>query len=126
MGGDALKISTFLMSLLLLYPENRWRMDVLRLNLAPYCHVSSHMWHSSKPPKNSNHTSCCHRCNVLLVIAMLTMCYSILSHATLMLFYHASMLTLHNSLMSHILWLTVKCTTTSITILTFDIHHSHG
>ena len=34
-----------------------------------------------------------------------TLCYSIMSHATLILYYHTSMLTLHTSLISHALWL---------------------
>ena len=33
-----------------------------------------------------------------------TLCYSIMSHATLILYYHAPMLTLHNSIISCALW----------------------
>ena len=42
---------------------------------------------------------------IIVTIAMLTLCYTIMSHATLVLFYHVSMLTLHNSLISRALWL---------------------
>ena len=50
-----------------------------------------------------SHTSHCHRC--IVIIAMLTLCYSTISHSTLILFHHTSMLTPHNSLISHTLWL---------------------
>jgi len=40
-----------------------------------------------------------HYCNVDFVF------FSIISHATLVLYYHASMLTLHTSLISRALWL---------------------
>ena len=54
------------------------------------------------------HTSYCHRhnhCYYRYYCKCYTSCYSKLSHATLMLFYRASMLTLHNSLISRALWL---------------------
>ena len=41
---------------------------------------------------------------ITVIIAMLTLRYSIVSHTTL-LFYHASMLTLHNSSIPRALWL---------------------
>ena len=34
----------------------------------------------------------------IVIIAMLILCYSIMSHAALIIFYHASILTLQNSL----------------------------
>ena len=37
---------------------------------------------------------------MIIVHAMLTLCYFIMSHATLILYYHTSMLTLHTSLIS--------------------------
>jgi hypothetical protein len=42
---------------------------------------------------------------VIIVIAMLTLCYCIMTLATLILFYPASMLTLQNTLVLHALWL---------------------
>ena len=42
---------------------------------------------------------------IIDIIAMLTLCYSIMLHATLVLFYHASMLAPQNSLISRALWL---------------------
>ena len=39
-------------------------------------------------------------------VATLTLCYSIMSHATLILFYHPYMLTIPNSSLSNALWLT--------------------
>ena len=39
---------------------------------------------------------------IIVIMATLTLKYSIMSHATLILFYHASMLTLQNS---YTLWL---------------------
>ena len=45
------------------------------------------------------------RMHHVVIIAMLISCYFIMSHATLIIFYHASMWTLHNSLTSRALWL---------------------
>ena len=46
---------------------------------------------------------------VIIVIvdidAVLTLCYSKMSHATLIFFYHTTILTLQNSLMPRALWL---------------------
>ena len=42
---------------------------------------------------------------IIVIVAMLTLRYSIMSHATLFIFYHASILKLHNSLISCALWL---------------------
>ena len=42
---------------------------------------------------------------IVVIIAMLTLCYSIISHTTLILFYQTSMLALQNSLISRALWL---------------------
>ena len=47
-----------------------------------------------------SHTSHCNHCHYCKVD-----CYIILSHATLILYYHTSMLTLLTSLLSHALWL---------------------
>ena len=44
----------------------------------------------------------------VFIVAMLILCYSIMSHATLVLFNHAFMLALHKSLISRALWLPHK------------------
>ena len=54
-------------------------------------------------------------------VAMLTLCYSIVSRATLLLLYHASMLTLHSSFMSHALWLPQSVILRSLEC--FKFHH---
>ena len=56
-------------------------------------------------PTTRSHTSRCHHCHIV-IIAMLTLCYSIMSHATLIPCYQASMLTLETSLILHALWFT--------------------
>ena len=56
-------------------------------------------WHQIKTPYNSGHTFTC------IMLSLLTLCFSIMSHATLVFFYHASLSTLRNSLMSSALWL---------------------
>lgn len=58
--------------------------------------------HQSNPPKHSNHTFAP---TTFVITAVLTFCYSIVSHATLFLDYHPALLTLHTSLMSRALWL---------------------
>jgi hypothetical protein len=45
---------------------------------------------------------------IVVILAMLILCYSIRSHATLILYYDASKLTLHTFLMSRVLWV-VTC-----------------
>ena len=68
--------------------------------------------HQSKPPKNLNHYVHTYHVVIMIVIviiALLTSCYSIISHVTLILFYHASILTLQNSLISHALWWPQAC-----------------
>jgi hypothetical protein len=42
---------------------------------------------------------------IIVIIAMLTLWYSIMLHVELISFYHAFMLTLQKSLTSHALWL---------------------
>ena len=41
----------------------------------------------------------------IVIIAMLTLCYSIMLYATLILFYYASVLTPQNPVISHVVWL---------------------
>ena len=41
----------------------------------------------------------------VVIIVMLALCYFIMSHATLILYYHTPMLTLQTFLMSRALWL---------------------
>ena len=99
------------MSRLLLYPKP-YGMDVLSLSLTPCYHISLLyiMGFDIKINHQRIQTTCSHAhthhvdINVIIVIiAMLTLCYSIMLHATLILLYHAFMLTLHNSLTSHAL-----------------------
>ena len=57
-------------------------------------------------PNNSNHTlTMMHHFVIVVIIATLTLCYSVMSHAKLILFYHTLMLTLQKSLISRALWL---------------------
>ena len=48
---------------------------------------------------------CMHHVLIIVIISMLTLCYFIISHATLIIYYQAFMLTLHTSLISCALWL---------------------
>ena len=107
-------ISTSLVSLLLLYFKP-WGTYVFSLSFTPLYHVTlpNIMGFDNKIQFQGNqitllHTSYCHRhnhCYYRYYCKCYTSCYSKLSHATLMLFYRASMLTLHNSLISRALWL---------------------
>ena len=65
-----------------------------------FCHLLNgqcmHMPHRVERPRIVDHTTplkCC------------TLCYSIVSHGTLILYYHTYMLTLQNSVISRALWL---------------------
>ena len=87
-----------------------WGMDVLNLNLTPYCHVSSHISHvlifkrttkEFRPHAQTHHIVII---VIVVIIAMPTLCHSIMSHATLIIFDHACMLTLQTYLGS------VQCT----------------
>jgi hypothetical protein len=49
-----------------------------------------------------------HHVVIIIMIVMLTLCYSVMSHATLILYYHASMLALHTFIISHVLWLHIQ------------------
>ena len=51
---------------------------------------------------------------IIIDIAILNLCYSITSHTTLILFYHASMLTLQYSLLLRALWLPQACSYKSL------------
>ena len=46
-----------------------------------------------------------HHVVIIVIIIVLPLCHSVMSHVTLILFHHASMFTLHNSLISRTLWL---------------------
>ena len=60
-------------------------------------------------PNNSNHTlTMLHHVVIVVIIAILTLCSSVMSHAILLPFYHAFMLTLRKSLISSALWLPHK------------------
>jgi hypothetical protein len=106
-----LYILTSVMSLPLLYPKG---MDVLISNLLPCCYISLPyiMGFEIKIIHQRTQTirwyaSCCHHCHYCNV--------DFLSHATLILYYHASMLTLQTSLISHAL------TTYVVTSIWFDV-----
>jgi hypothetical protein len=60
----------------------------------PIYHIFRHY-----PLEKSNYTYT-HRIVIIVIIVVLTLCYSMMSHATLILYYHASMLTLQTSLVS--------------------------
>ena len=51
---------------------------------------------------------------IIVDFAILNVCYSITLHTTLILFYHASMLTLQYSLLSRALWLPQVCSYKSL------------
>ncbi len=58
---------------------------------------------SNNSPKNPNHMLThivLSSLSFIVINPILTLCYSIMSHATLILRYHASMLTLHTSLIT--------------------------
>jgi hypothetical protein len=97
------------MFLYTLEPRDR---DELNLKLPPCYHISLPytMGFDLKVIHQRNQTTClhathCHHCHYSHFFSMLTLCYSILSHTTLVFYYHASMLTLHTSLISRALWL---------------------
>ena len=77
--------------------------------LIPYCHVSlpyiTGFGHSNEPLQNTNkpHARAHHAIiiAILVITAMSTLCNSKISHTTLILFHHAPILTLYNSLISH-------------------------
>ena len=80
----------------------------MSLNLPPCCHISlsNIMGFDIKiiTKKFKPHTRMRHIV-IIVIIAMLTLCYSMMAHATRILYYHASMLTLQSSLISCALWL---------------------
>ena len=95
-------MSLSIMSLRLLYPkilENK----CVEFNLPLRCHIylSYTMGFDKIIPQRIQP----HHVVIIVIIAMLALCYSIMSHATLMLYDHASMITLQTSLISHALWL---------------------
>ena len=115
-------IITPLMSLLLLHPETLGK-DIFNLNLTP-CYMFSpsyimgiDMKITTKNFKPHNRTHHVDIIVISVIIIMLTLCYFIIPHATLILFYHAIMLTLHNSIISCTLWLPHKRD-----IIEFTIH----
>ena len=61
-------------------------------------------WHLNNPPKNSNHV---YHIVIIVNIAMLTLYYSIMSHVTPILYYHAFMLNI-----AHLLNVTCTLVTT--------------
>ena len=92
-----------------LIPWNPREHNVLSWNLPPRCHISlphTHtLWHQSKPPNDSNHKLARTRHIAIIVnTATQTSCYSAMSHGTLIIYDHTSMLALHTSLISRALW----------------------
>jgi hypothetical protein len=82
-------------------------MDAFSLNFPPCCHISPPYimgFHNKefKPHDRTHHDVII---VIIVIIVMLTLCYSKMSHATLILYYHAFMLTLHTFFISHELWL---------------------
>ena len=59
--------------------------------LSPFSPIHHAFWHYNKPSKNSQHTHHVVIIIVIVIIIMSTLCYSITSHATLILLYHAFM-----------------------------------
>ena len=82
-------------------------MDVLNLNLPPCCHISLPYMTcfniESNHQRNSNHMLT--HIIIIVITALLTSCYSRMSHAKLILYYRSSMLTLQTSVISCALWL---------------------
>ena len=66
-------------------------------------HIYHRFWHYKNQPKNSNQKFATHHIVVVVIVVMSTSWYSTMSHATLILYYHASMLTSSTSLISHAL-----------------------
>ena len=84
--------------------------EVLSLSVTPCCQVSLPYIMGFDAPNNSNHTLIVkHHVVIVVISATLTLCYSVMSHGTLILFYHAFMLTLHKSALSCALWLPHMC-----------------
>ena len=98
-------ISTYLMSLLLLYLETLEN-ACSQFNLTPCCHDSLPyiMVFDIKNQATKEFKPHTHMHNVV-ISAMLTLYCFIISHATLTPYYHASILTLHTSSISRALWL---------------------
>ena len=68
-------------------------------------HISRVLTLMKQPIKEFKPHACTHHIVITIIIAMSTLCYSIMPHTTLILYYHASMLTLHTSFISRALWL---------------------
>ena len=68
----------------------------------PICHGFLTFKQTTKELKPHAHTPHVVITVIIVITAMLTLCHSIMSHATLNLFFHVSMLTLHNSLPSYV------------------------
>ena len=103
-------MSPIVMSLPLLYPKTLGNIFVYFLKPSLLSHFPF-MYHGFRIKINHHKIQILsHTHHVVIIvtttiIAMLTLCYSIMSHATLILYHHASMLTLYTSLIPHALWL---------------------
>ena len=71
-------------------------MDVLDLNLSPcikFLSRISQVLTLKQSIQNFQLHTRTHHIDIIVIIVVLTLCYSIISHSTLILYYHASMLT---------------------------------
>ena len=100
---------TSVMSLPLLHVETlengcaQFKYPSLLSHFLPICHMFLTFKQSTKELKPHTHV---HHDIIIVIIAMLTSCYSTMSRVTLILYYHdASMITLQISLISRALWL---------------------
>ena len=90
------------MPLLFLYPETLGNGCSRFKSCSLLSHFTSFDTKEFKPHTRTHHIVII---VIIGIIAMLTLCYSIMSSATLVLLYHTPMSTLLNSLISHVLWL---------------------
>ena len=111
---------TSMMSLPLLYPE------ILEIGCAQckFPSLLSHFpliyhgfWHYHNPAKNSNHTLAHITLSLLSWLQILTLCYSIMSHVTLILYYHASTFTTY--------LLNITCTLVAASLILMRLEYTH-
>ena len=62
-----------------------------------------------------------HQVVIIVIIVILTLCYFIMSKATLIIFYHTSILTLHISLISHAFLIATSVSLHSLECISFII-----
>jgi hypothetical protein len=95
---------TFLMSLSLLYPRPYGTdVSVKSLSLLSYPPHTLEVLTLKLSIKEFRPHAHTHHVVIVVIIAMLTLCYLIMLHAILSLYFHTSRLTLQTSLLSHAL-----------------------